>query len=73
MEKGSLDYSNVLHTKKKNGSFKNCSLKGSLGKQNWFLWHRCENPSGTFVFKSEGPLSKELFHFCFVNSGNSGF
>ncbi len=27
---------NVLHTKKKNGYFKNCSVKGSLGKLKWF-------------------------------------
>ncbi len=36
------------------GSFKNWSLKGSLGNQKWFFqWHRCENPSfWPFISKS---------------------
>ncbi len=33
VEKGSLDFENVLQ----NGSFRNCSLKGSLGNQIWFF------------------------------------
>lgn len=33
MEKGYLDYVNILYTKKKT-YFNNCSLKGSLGTQN---------------------------------------
>ncbi len=28
---------NVLHTKKKSDSLKNCSLKGSLGNQKWLF------------------------------------
>lgn len=35
--KGSIDY--VLHTKKeKNDSFKNGSVRGSLGNQKWFFY-----------------------------------
>jgi len=38
---------------KKNGSFKNCSLKGSLeNKKMGVLWHRCE----TFVVRSVSKL-----------------
>ncbi len=49
VEKGSLGFLNVLHTK--NGSFKNCSLKGSL--RNRGLWHCCEKPpTVSFILKS---------------------
>ncbi len=35
VENLSLDFQNVLHIKKKNGSFKNHSLNGSLGNPKW--------------------------------------
>lgn len=38
VENGSLDFLNLLHDKKKYGSLKNCSLRGSLRSQKWFLF-----------------------------------
>lgn len=36
--KGSLDYLKKIFTLRQNGSFKNWSIKGSLGNQNWFFY-----------------------------------
>jgi len=44
---------NVTLPKNKNGYFKICSLKGSLGNPKWFLYGIA---SKTFIFKSAGLL-----------------